>query len=67
MIRIALSWTCYGLGDFWSRVAVNRGLGEWFEWPYIVYNRLMNWAHQLQGDDPRGPWEPVDHEQEAKP
>ena len=60
MLRVALSWICYGLGHVWWLVAVDRWLGERFEWPYLIYNRLMNWANDLQGDDPRGPWSPAD-------
>lgn len=50
MIRVKLSWCCYWLGDFAYRFA--RG------WGYV---RLMQWAHDLQGSDPRGPWETEAH------
>jgi hypothetical protein len=49
MARIALSWTCYWLGDLAYRL-------DWGE----TYQRLMNWAFKLQGSDPRGPWDPAD-------
>lgn len=56
MIRIAASWGLYALGDVWSRVAVERGLGNWFGWPYRWYNSIMTASHLLQGDDKCGPW-----------
>jgi hypothetical protein len=60
-MRIAASWACYWAGDLVSKT-VEPVLGHWFEWPYRTYNRLMNWADRLQGDDPRGPWSPVENE-----
>lgn len=56
LLRVGLSWVLYTLGDLWCRGCVNRGLGNWFEWPYDLYNRLMVSSANLQGDDVRGPW-----------
>jgi hypothetical protein len=57
-LRIILSWGCYWTGDAVSRT-VEPIFGRWFEWPYVIYSRLMLWSDSLQGDDPRGPWGPV--------
>lgn len=58
-MRILFSWALYWTGDLVSRTIVNRTLGHYFEWPYRLYSRLMCWACDLQGDNPRGPWEIV--------
>ena len=55
--RVILSWAFYWIGD-----AVSRIMGYW-PWerfhPYRLYSALMGLASDLQGDDPRGPWSPV--------
>lgn len=58
-MRVALSWMFYYAGDLWER-ATYSNLQNWFEWPYRVYQWLMCCAHDLQGDDPRGPWRDAD-------
>lgn len=55
-IRIGLAWTLYGAADLWMRATHSNIQWRW-EWPYHVYSWLMVTAHDLQGDDPRGPWE----------
>lgn len=59
MGRVALAWICYGLGDLAWRWGADAWPGNYWEWPYRVYNRLMVWSDALQGDDQRGPWEDV--------
>lgn len=56
MVRIALSWLCYWLGDL-----VSRPMDRWniYRHLYPIYDKLMCWAYVLQGDDPRGPWQPA--------
>lgn len=54
--RVALSWAAYWTGDAVSR-AMDR-YGRITPLLYPIYNRLMLWAVDLQGDDPDGPWEP---------
>jgi hypothetical protein len=56
MIRLALSYVCYGLGDCVWRFGVDAWLGDRFEWPHRLYQRFMLWSSDLQGDDKRGPW-----------
>jgi hypothetical protein len=56
-MRRLLSWACYAAGDLWCRIAVGAALAT--EWPYRIYNRLMIWSVDLQGDGP-GPWEARD-------
>jgi hypothetical protein len=58
MIKVTASWALYWSGDLWWRAT--DWLGNWFEWPHRIYNRLMGWAYILQGDDPRGPWRQPD-------
>ena len=55
--RVALSWACYRSGELWCDIAVRRGLGHYFEWPYRIYNRLMIWSFNLQNYGPGGPWQ----------
>ncbi len=55
MARVLLSWICYWAGDAVSRV--DRA-PAWEHWGYPTYNRLMTWADDLQGNDPRCPWSP---------
>jgi hypothetical protein len=59
-LRIILSWTLYWAGDLWWRAT--EWLCHWFEWPYHVYSRLMVAAHDLQGEDTRGPWGPIERD-----
>lgn len=49
MIRVGLAWLFVWAGSFvwWS-----------CRW-YRPYNRLMVMSGNFQGDDPRGPWKPV--------
>jgi hypothetical protein len=54
LVQWTLSWICYLIGHCWWRVA--KGLGNWFEWPYVFYNRLMGWSCQIQGNSNFGPW-----------
>jgi hypothetical protein len=53
MTRIALSWICYWAGDLVSRLMLLCDRCRL----YYPYHILMDWAYDLQGDDPRGPWE----------
>jgi len=60
LIRVGIAWAMYWVGDLLSKTIVNRALGNYFEWPYRFYNWLMVTASDIQGDDPRGPWGPVE-------
>lgn len=52
-MRWLLSWILFGMGDLVSRPMLRWG------WPvYCIYNRLMIWASNIQGDGP-GPWEKI--------
>lgn len=55
-IRVGLAWVLFGTGALWSR-ATHSNIQWWWEWPSHVYSWLMVTAYDLQGDDPRGPWE----------
>lgn len=52
MFRVAIAWLLYGIGDALSKLP-----GRLSQYWYPVYNRLMCWSDDLQGDDKRGPWE----------
>jgi hypothetical protein len=54
LLKIGFAWICYWAGDLVSRTAM-RFFGR-FEWPHMIYNRLMQWSTELQGEDQRGPW-----------
>ncbi len=54
-VRVAAAWALYWMGDWWWSIAVNRGLGNWFEWPYRLYNWFLGKSVDLQGDN-EGPW-----------
>lgn len=56
-MRAAAAWTLFWLGDMVSKT-IEPALGRWFEWPYLIYHRLMCWSDDIQGDGP-GPWGPV--------
>lgn len=58
-MRCAIAWTLYRIGDAWCRLAVRRGPGYYFEWPYRVYNRIMLWSIDMQGSGHGGPWSPA--------
>jgi hypothetical protein len=56
LLRILLSWVCFGTGDLVSRF-IEPLLGRWYEWPYRIYNMLMTCSSDLQSNDARGPWD----------
>jgi hypothetical protein len=55
-MRVTLAWILIYLGFGICRV--NRWMGK-YGVLYPVYNWLMVKSSLLQGDDPRGPWQPV--------
>lgn len=60
MVRVALSWACYWAGDGVCRLCDGRFDSErWVDCWYPIYNRLMIWSTDIQGNDRRGPWGPV--------
>ena len=63
MTRVVLSWICYWMGDLASRACHRWDASSRVFYP--VYHRLMCWSDDLQGDDPRGPWQPAPPKQEG--
>jgi hypothetical protein len=55
-MRKALAWTLFYLGDRWDHYTYKCEWTHDYEWPYDVYNRLMCWSYDVQGDGD-GPWE----------
>lgn len=55
-IRWALSWTLYWLGDLVS-YPMNWPLGYHL---YPIYNVLMGWSVDIQGESDNGPWREVE-------
>ena len=54
--RAVLSWACYWAGDAVYRIFDHRVISYTPGW-YRLYNRLMCWSDDIQGDDPNGgPW-----------
>lgn len=59
-MRWALSWALYWLGDLVWRASERLGADRdeppaAFRVAFVTYQRLMLWAHLVQGDGP-GPW-----------
>ena len=59
-MRYALAWLLYWMGDLVSHVMIHvpdrpEFLGYW---AYRLFNRLMLWSHDVQGDGD-GPWRGV--------
>jgi hypothetical protein len=59
--RGMIAWACYWAGDIWWRGT--EWLCNWFEWPYVVYQRLMCWSDYWQGDGEDGPWRELTEEE----
>lgn len=61
MARVWLAWLCYWIGDAVSR-PLHWGGDTWINAVTVnlcwrPYQKFMQWSHDLQGDDARGPWE----------
>ena len=56
--RAVLSWACYWAGDAVYRVFDHPVIDRVPGWARL-YVRLMQWAVEIQGDGPDGPWESV--------
>jgi hypothetical protein len=54
-MRMALSWALWWLGDLTAKLM---RLAEPFGHLYPVYNRLMLWSSDAQGEG-QGPWQKV--------
>jgi hypothetical protein len=55
-VRMALAWSLYYAGDLAWRVGAGGWPGKHFEFPYRLYNCLMCWSSDCQGESPIGPW-----------
>ena len=60
MIRVALAWAVFWIGDFASKILELHDAEWWIDFWYPVYSRLMQVSVQLQRDDIRGPWQKVE-------
>lgn len=70
-LRSAAAWTLYGIGcaAWWLECkffgylyveAKDPRREPWFNLSiYPVYNRLMVWAHEIQGPSGNGPWSAI--------
>ena len=51
-MRFLASWLVYGAGDLFWRLVAQHG------WFYSVYNRLILWSDDIQGEG-SGPWKTI--------
>lgn len=63
------SWSLYWMGDVASRIldlnANDDAYAElWCGFWYPIYNRLMLWSVDVQGETENGPWKAVLNEEE---
>lgn len=62
-MRWSIAWLLYGLGCA-VQILVESWLGHRYEWPYVVYNKILLASDDIQGDGP-GPWKPASPSQDT--